>query len=99
MFDQLKYLLKYIVDFDEQELDEITKYFKPKSVKKNAILLSQGEVCNEFYFIQKGCIRTYFLDKEGYEKTRYIIYDCTIGTALTSFISKKPSFEFMEVLE
>jgi CRP-like cAMP-binding protein len=99
MVDQLKNLLKYITDFNEQQLNEITKYFKPKLVKKNAILLSQGEICNEFYFICKGCIRTYFIDKEGNEKTRYVMCEFSIGTALTSFISKKPSFEFIEALE
>jgi CRP-like cAMP-binding protein len=99
MLSQLKYLLKYFVDFDEQQLTQITKCFKPKAVKKNAILLSQGEVCNEFYFVHKGCIRTYFIDKEGNEKTRYIMCDSSIGTALTSFISRKPSFEFIEALE
>jgi CRP-like cAMP-binding protein len=99
MLTQLKKLLKYFVDFDEQQLNQITKYFKPKVVKKNAILLAQGEVCNEFYFVYKGCIRTYFIDKEGNEKTRYIMCDPSIGTALTSFISQKPSFEFIEALE
>jgi CRP-like cAMP-binding protein len=99
MFNQLKGLLKYITDFDEQQLTEITKHFKPKSVKKNALLLSQGQVCTEFYFIEKGCIRTYFIDKEGNEKTRYVMCNPSIGTALTSFISKKPSFEFIEALE
>ncbi len=99
MFEQLNKLLKFIVDFDDQELDEIAKCFKPKLVNKNAILLSKGEVSNKFYFVQKGCLRTYFIDKEGNEKTRLVIYDCTIGTALTSFISQKPSFEFIEALE
>ncbi len=86
-------------DFDEHEFEEIVGCFKPKSVTKNGILLHEGNICKEFYFIQSGCLRTYFIDKNGSEKTRYVMLDNHIGTALTSFLSQKRSFEFIEALE
>lgn len=86
-------------DFEEHDLDKISDCFKPKSVKKNDILLHEGSVCKEFYFIHTGCIRTFFIDKNGHEKTRYVMFDNHIGTALTSFISRKSSIEFLEALE
>jgi CRP-like cAMP-binding protein len=97
--EQLNYLLKTIADFDNKELKKIQDCFKPKAIKKNTILLSEGEVCKEFYYISKGCLRTYFITKQGNEKTRLIALDCSIGTALTSFISQKPSFEYIDTLE
>lgn len=99
MIEKLTTVLKMFADFDERELDKISVCFKPKSVKKNDILLHQGSVCKEFYFIHTGCIRTFFIDKNGHEKTRYVMLDNHIGTALTSFISQKPSIEFIEALE
>lgn len=84
--------------FSEQELDIVADCFKPKSVTKNNILLKQGSICKEFYFVNSGCIRTFFIDKNGHEKTRYVMLDNHIGTALTSFISQKPSIEFIETL-
>lgn len=99
MAAQLKLLLKSIAAFEDKELDKISTYFKFKKVKRNTILLSEGEVCKEFYYIQKGCLRTYFITKQGQEKTRFVTLDCSIGTALASFISQKPSFEFIDVLE
>ena len=86
-------------DFGADELEEIVRLFNPKSLKKNDVLLQEGKICKEFYFILNGCIRTYFIDKNGHEKTRYIMLDNHIGTALTSFISQKPSTETIEVLE
>lgn len=83
-------------DFDRQELDEIASCFKSNSVTKNTVLLQEGNVCKEFYFVCKGCIRTFFIDKSGHEKTRYVMLDNYIGTALTSFISQNPSFEFID---
>ena len=73
MTSNLKSLLQYFAGFTPQELDEIVKYFKPKSFRKNETLLQEGSVCREFYYIGKGCIRTFFIDKNGSDKTRYII--------------------------
>jgi len=97
--EQLKYVLKSLADFNEEELNQIINYFKPKSVRKNDILLHEGNICKEFYYIHTGCIRTYFVDKNGQEKTRYVMLDYHIGTALTSFISQKSSIEFIEALD
>ena len=75
MTDKLKIVLKMFTYFYEQELDIISGCFKPKSVTKNSILLHEGYIYKEFYFITKGCICNFFIDKIGYEKTRYIMLD------------------------
>jgi len=97
--NNLKQLIRLFSTHEEDDLDAIVDCFKLRQVKKNEILLSAGDVCKEFYFINKGCIRTYFIAKEGDEKTRYLMIEPSIGTALTSFISQKPSFEFIDALE
>ena len=99
MSDNLKILLRGFVDFPNKELVKICNCFKPKTFRKNSILLREGDVCKELYFVQKGGIRTYFIDRNGYEKTRYIMLDNHMGTAMASFISQKPSVEFIEALE
>lgn len=99
MSEKLKQVLRSLADFDRQQLEKIAGHFKPKMVRKNSILLHQGEICREFYFVQDGGIRTYFINRQGQEKTRYIMLDCSIGTALNSFINQTPSFEFVDALE
>lgn len=99
MIDKLKLHLQIYADFDEWELDQIVHFFKPKSVKKNDILLHEGSVCREFYYIHTGSIRTFFIDKKGREKTRFVILDNHLGTTLTSFISQEPSFEFIQAID
>jgi len=63
----LKYLSKYTVITKELE-DIIAENTFIKSFKKGSILLKEGSISNECYFILKGCIRSYFL-KGGEEKT------------------------------
>ncbi len=96
MDENLHKLLLHIVKFNTNELEKITDCFKPKSIKKGDFLLREGQICKEFYYVEKGCIRTYFIDKTGEEKTRYVMTDFTIGTALTSFATQTPSTEFID---
>ena len=98
MIDQLKAVLNFIVPFTGDELEKIASCFKPKSVLRGEIVLKNGDTCREFYLVSKGCIRTYFIDRKGNEKTRYIMPSNYIGTALTSFISESPSFEIIDTL-
>lgn len=63
----LKYLSKYTVITPELENVIIESAFI-KSFKKGTILLREGNISNECYFILKGCIRSYLL-KDGEEKT------------------------------
>lgn len=95
----LAQLIQFFSSLDEGHLNQVINCFKPRTLKKNEILVAAGDICKEFYFIHSGCIRTYFITKQGHEKTRYIMMEPSIGTALTSFISQKPSFEFVDALE
>jgi CRP-like cAMP-binding protein len=87
------------VNFTEPLSDKIIAHFKPLKVKRNTRLLHEGEVCKELYYVHKGCLRTYFIDKDGTEKTSAAILDNNTGTAWTSFISQQPSIEFIEATE
>jgi CRP-like cAMP-binding protein len=99
MLDTLKSVLASYSTFNEQRLQQVLSCFKPVSVKRNEIILRAGEICEQFYFVHSGCLRIYFIDKEGYEKTRQVILENQLGTALTSFITRKASFEFIDAHE
>jgi len=99
MHEQLKRYIQLNISIPNDALDKIVSHFKPLTAKKNAILLSQGETCNKLYFVNKGCIRTYYITGQGHEKSRFIALEGMIATSLTSFISQQPSFEFVDALE
>ena len=99
MTGRLKYYLRTNTDIAANEIDKIISSFKPMSIKKNTVLLSHGEICKELYFVNKGCIRTYYITKQGNEKTRYIAFENSFVTSISSFISQQKSFEFVNTLE
>lgn len=63
----LKYLSKYIPITEELE-QELSKIEFIKFFTKGTILLEEGKISNECYFIIKGCIRSFY-NKDGEEKT------------------------------
>ncbi len=99
MTGKLKYYLRANTNIDDKQIDIIISCFKLRTVKKNTILLSEGEICKEFYFVHSGCIRTYYITKQGNEKTRYVAFENSIATSISSFISQQKSFEFVDTLE
>lgn len=99
MLLKLKYYLRAQTNIDEPEIDRIAEYFKVRHVKANTVLLSEGESCNEFYFIHSGCVRTFYITKQGQEKTRYVAFENSVITSIASFISEQKSFEFIDTLE
>jgi len=62
-----KYLSKYIPITKELE-EELSKIEFIKRFGNGTILLEEGKISNECFFVIKGCIRSYYL-KDGEEKT------------------------------
>lgn len=61
------FLTKY-VPLTEEEKDAIVSLDIFRSVKKGTVLLREGQITKESYFVLKGCIRKYYV-LEGEEKT------------------------------
>src|SRR5687767_3018178 len=99
MSDKLRTMLKRLPDLDKVEPNKVHGNFYRKHVAKSTILLQAGSTCKELYFVQKGCLSSYFVDKDGFIKVRSIMLDGDVGTALTSFVAQRPSIEFLEALE
>lgn len=81
------------------EFDDFAMYYSSGKIKKHEILVTNGEVCCNLYFIKSGCLRTYYISEEGHDKTRFIAIENMLITSLSSFISQKKSFEFIDALE
>jgi CRP-like cAMP-binding protein len=95
-------LYKYIhnkTGIDQKAFSEFCYYFKLKKIKKNEIILMEGDTCKYNFFVNKGCLKFYSINGDGKEFTRYFAFEVKFGTDLTSFIDQKPSCEYIEALE
>ncbi|CAA7197090.1 hypothetical protein CHRY9293_03147 [Chryseobacterium potabilaquae] len=62
------HLAKFI-SVDEHELASIFSFFEVLEVKKKQNLMIGGEVCRFMYFVEKGCLRKFFINEKGIEQT------------------------------
>ena len=92
-----KFITKY-VNLSDVELEDITNKFKSKVVKKNNYLLRQGDTCKDLVFVQKGCLRLYYL-KDDIEVSVWFAFQHSSAIEIYSFISENPSDYFLQAIE
>ena len=66
---------------------------------KKTLLLREGEICQFEGFIKEGCVRTYYLDENGFEVTLLFAVEDWWITDIASFNNQTPSKIFIETLE
>jgi len=89
---------------DKIEIDKIeeglirSKFFK-KSFTKRRFLLREGETCRQLSYVNKGCLRVYSVDENGYEKTVFFTIEDWWVVDLKSFIEQSPARFFIDAIE
>lgn len=95
-------LTKYLqerISLSDAQYELIFSLFKLRKVNRNEIFFNKGMICQHFYFVNKGCIRMFYIHSDGTEITRYFAFEKNFGTALASFITQKPSLEYIQAIE
>lgn len=90
--------LSEFLEFNEEEGKAFESILKFKKLKKGEHLLTEGEYCNFGLFVQKGCIRHYYLN-DGVEATGNFFFENGWYADFESFLYGKPSKLNIEALE
>jgi len=90
--------LSRFVNLTPAEFSQFTQYLTHKSLKKKEVLLQEGEVCRNAYFISQGCLRYYF-NVEGEDKTGQFFFEGAWYADFESYITGRPSSENIQALE
>ncbi|MFB9863328.1 Crp/Fnr family transcriptional regulator [Rufibacter immobilis] len=99
MHTLLKTYLKNSTQLAEDTLEFICSHFTLRKTMRNQILLHYGETCQHYYFVNKGCLRLYTINKGGVETSRFFAFEGGFGTALPSFIEHSPAAEYLQTIE
>ena len=99
MFETIdRFIAKYIT-LNDEERNFFHSLLRTRKVKKKTFLLQEGEICDFEAFINKGCVRSYYLDKEGVETILLFAVEEWWVSDITSFADRKPSNLFIETIE
>ena len=95
-------LLSYfdrLIPLSKEEKELVIEKFHSRLFRKRQYLLQEGDVCTQFYFVVRGCLRMYKIDEKGdthilqFAAENYWIID------LGSFHTLKPSALNIDALE
>ena len=98
MSAELKKFFNEYVQLPTEELEDVISKFKSKTIKKNEFVLQEGETCKDLIFVQKGCLRLYYI-QDDVEVSVWFALKHSSAIEIYSFISETPTNYFLQAIE
>ncbi|OIN59301.1 Crp/Fnr family transcriptional regulator [Arsenicibacter rosenii] len=95
MHQKLLNYFQRIMPLTQEEADAIAATIHIEHVKKGTILLHEGDISAEAYFVLEGCIRQYYLI-DGSEKTSNFFTDEQWVVSIKSLNEQVPAAHFLD---
>lgn len=92
-------LLERVEGLTDEDKKTLATSLPVKTFRKGYHLLKQGDSYRECFYIFEGCVRQYFLDDEGNEKTVAFFTEGDTAALLDATYLEKPSPYFWECTE
>ncbi|MET3536194.1 Crp/Fnr family transcriptional regulator [Chryseobacterium limigenitum] len=99
MFENIIKNVTRFINLSQDEEKFFTDLLTCETFPKKTVLLREGEVCQFEGYIQKGCVRVYYLDDNGFEVTILFAIEDWWTSDIASFQEQKPSKLYIETLE
>ena len=99
MFEKINQHVSFCAAFSTADLEIFNTLLQPKTVARKTMLLKEGEICNFEAYLNKGCVRSYYIDEKGAEITMQFAVEDWWVSDIASFHDHKPSHLFIEALE
>lgn len=90
--------IKRYIHLDEENADLICEHISIQSLKNKEYLLEEGQVCKNYYFVEKGCLRMFFNNEKGVEQTTQFALENWWLTDYFSFDNKIPTQYYIQAV-
>ena len=95
-------VIEYINSFmplSDEATKELSAKARTRDLPKNYLLQKEGDICNQTFYVEKGLVRWYYINKDGKDITDSFGLENSFVTAFDSFFQRRPSSYFIETLE
>ena len=99
MYSNLIKHIKRFVELNENEIPVLDKYIKTFDLKKKEFLLNEGQVCKSLFFVEKGCLRMFYIDNKATEQITQFALDGWWISDYFSFLDNIPSEYYIQSIE
>jgi CRP-like cAMP-binding protein len=97
-FLQFKQWLKEVSYLTKDDCDLFEVFLQVKTIEKNELLLSPGQVCKEIGFVNNGLFRIYYIIN-GKEVNTHFVFENEFVVDYFSFIEQLPGKYYIQALE
>lgn len=98
MTDRFKIFSTRIWPLDDESVNILRTAFSPAQAPKKSLILKEGDMANELYFLEQGIWRTYYI-KDGEEITYGFLFAPTLFSDVVSRFDKQPTTLYVQALE
>ncbi len=97
--EEFRGLISKYIEINDAEWSHFISMLQFKEVSKNEIIVSEGSVTENIYFVFKGALRTFFTNSNGEEKTFYFSVENSFAADYESFLKGSKSRYSIQALE
>ncbi len=98
-YDLILKNISRFIDLNNDEKELFRSFLTFGKAPRKSYILQPGDLTKYEYFVTKGCLKTYTLDRNGVEHvSMFAIEDFWTGD-MASFITQQPSTYFIKALE
>lgn len=99
MLSPLKNYLQDKTKITDEQFDLIAKDIVSKKIKKDTILLREGDICSQVFFVAKGLLRAYTIDSFGKEHIIQFGPEDSWVSDRNSFYFNLPAMFYIDAIE
>src|SRR3954470_24554247 len=99
MYAEIDNYVSKCISLDEKEKEYFHSLLEHKTVKKKTFLLVSGEPCGFEAYIIKGCIKSYYIDANGFEVILHFAVENWWVGDIANFSDHKKATLNLEALE
>lgn len=97
--DKLRQIYKFGKELSIEDAGVLIKSAKSKSFKKKEIIIEEGALNRDIYFLRSGLVRVYCINDKGDEITFGLISENQILTNIDIILFEQPSRFYYECIE
>ncbi|MFT4646010.1 MAG: CRP-like cAMP-binding protein [Planctomycetota bacterium] len=86
-------------NLSQELVEKLFNTFEPVSFKKGSIIFKEGQICKYLYFVEKGALRSYYIDAKGRDISHWFTFENEIITEPKSFFKQTKSNYHLEAME
>lgn len=98
MENEIVQLISRYITLNKEESKAFAECIPIKSFKKGELLLREGQVSRDSYFLIQGCVRKYYIIDGEERTTEFYVEDESIAS-LQSYMNKTPANHYFECIE